>query len=143
MQVGLTMIIVGHFNADLSVCSLCVIFCGLSADHFHAFVWHPRVICCYQIYPDVCVACAYLYHLGPGTLTFEILSPSNLTNMTKIPTIRCCYWNPSTMSTIGRLRRNRTERYAGPDFRCGQQSGDGDVGVNVHDENVDDDTQGS
>ena len=80
-------------------------------------------------------------------MTFEILGPSNLTNMTRIPTIRCDYRNPSTMNTMGRLSlgRNRTVRYAGPDFCCGQksgqQSGDGDVGVNVHDENVHDDAQ--
>jgi hypothetical protein len=61
--------------------------------------------------------------------------------MTRIPTIRCYYRNPSTMNTMGRLRRNRTVRYAGPDVCCGQQSGDGDVGVNVHDENVHDDDQ--
>jgi hypothetical protein len=42
---------------------------------------------------------------------------------------------------MGRLKRNRTVRYAGPDVCCGQQSGDGDVGVNVHDENVHDDAQ--
>jgi hypothetical protein len=47
------------------------------------------------------------------------------------------------MNTIGRLRRNRTVRYAGPGFCCGQQSRDGDVDVNAHDENVDDDAQGS
>ena len=74
-------------------------------------------------------------------MTFEILCPSNLTNMTRIPTIRCYYRNPSTMNTMSRLRRNQTVRYAGPDFRGGQQSGDGDVGVNVHDENVHDDAQ--
>jgi hypothetical protein len=45
------------------------------------------------------------------------------------------------MNAMGRLRRDQTVRYAGPDVCCGQQSGDGDVGVNVHHENVHDDAQ--
>jgi hypothetical protein len=46
------------------------------------------------------------------------------------------------MNTIGRLRRNRTVRYAGPGFCCGHQSDVDDVGVSVYDENVHDDAQG-